>query len=129
MMWKVKIFFCFYFIVYLVWNMYLGTIILWFKLQAENVEFAQWETHSKNHQPIRVFVNKLTENSYRLRYFVAFIQNIESYPTSLGTVSILTWILLVISSQWFSCKTKLFGNLLLRKYLISVAVALMVLLE
>ena len=58
-----------------------------------------------------------------------FIQNIEIYPTSLGKVGILTLILLVTSSQWFSCQAKLLENLLLRKYLISVPVALMFMLE
>ena len=78
---------------------------------------------------MRGFVKKTTENSYRLRYFAEFIQNIEIYPTSLGKVGILTLILLVTSSQWFSCQAKLLENLLLRKYLISVPVGLMFMLE
>ena len=65
----------------------------------------QWNIFSENYKPIRVwfwFVYKFIKNNCRLRLFSEFIQTHKRYPTSLDKKSILTWKLLVISSQNFS---------------------------
>ena len=46
---------------------------------------------------------KFTENYCRLRLFSEFIQTQKRYPTSLNKIRIVTWELLVISSEDFSC--------------------------
>ena len=94
-------------------------IIIWFKLQIENIywtyskegqklikgicyrkAFGQWETLSENYKPIIANCNC----NCSLRYFVKIIQTQKRYPTSLDKISILTWMLIVISSQNFSYK-------------------------
>ena len=80
----------------------------------------------ENYVPITVWLwfYKSTENNCHLQLLTEFIQAKKRYPTSLDKISILTWRLLVISSQKFFLWTKLFENLLLAKYLISAAAAL-----
>ena len=90
------------------------------------LNFDQWKTFSENYKPMKVWlwlVYKFTENYCRLRLFSEFIQTQKRYPTSLGKICILTWKLLVISSNIFLW-TKLLENLVLAKYLISVAAPL-----
>lgn len=58
----------------------------------------QWE----NHKSISVwfgFVYKTTESNCCLQLFANFIKTQLRYPSSLGKISILTWKLLIISSQ------------------------------
>ena len=83
------------------------------KVQEENMSceralnFDQWKIFSENYKAIRVWlwlVYKFTENNCRLRLFSKFIQTQKRYPTSLDKISILTWKLLIISSQKSSCE-------------------------
>ena len=83
------------------------------KLQEKNIScernlnFDQWKAFFENYKPIKVWlllVYKITEDNCRLQLFSEFIQTQNSYPTSLDKISILTWKLLVISSQNFSCE-------------------------
>ena len=48
-------------------------------------------------------VYKFTENNCRLRHFSEFIKIQKMYSTSVDKIIILTWKLLVTSSQIFSC--------------------------
>ena len=69
-------------------------------LQESVLNFDQWETLSENYKPIIANCNC----NCSLRYFVKIIQTQKRYPTSLDKISILTWMLIVISSQNFSYK-------------------------
>ena len=53
---------------------------------------------------LRCFIYKINESNCCSRLFAKFIQTQKSYPTSLDKMRILTWRLLVISSQFFSCE-------------------------
>ena len=91
-----------------------------------DLNFDQWKTFSESYKPIRVWlclVYKFAENNCRLQLCSEFIQTQKRYPTSLDKIRILTWKLLVISGQ-NSLWTELPTNLLLAKYLISVAATL-----
>ena len=69
--------------------------------------FYQWKTFSEKCKPMKVWfwlVYKFTENYCCLWLFSEFIQTQKRYPTSLDKISILTWRLLVISSEHFSCE-------------------------
>ena len=69
------------------------------------LNFDQWKIFSENYKPMRVWlwlVYRFTENNCRLRLFPEFIQTQKRYPTSPDKISMLTWKLLVISSQIFS---------------------------
>ena len=104
------------------------------KVQENNISceralnFNQWKSFCETYEPMRVWLwlaYKFTENYCRVQLFSKFIQTQKRYPTSLDKIHILTWRLLVISSQNFLW-TKLLENLLLAKYLISVAATLKV---
>ena len=69
--------------------------------------FDLWNTFSENYKPIRVLVwlvYKFTRSNCCLWLFSEFIQTQKRYPTSLDKISNLTWKLLVISSENFSCE-------------------------
>ena len=71
------------------------------------LNFDQWKIFFENYKPIRVWlwlVYKFTKNNCRFWRFFVFIQTKRRYPTSLDKISILTWKLLFISSQNFSCE-------------------------
>ena len=71
--------------------------------------FGQWKTFFKNCNPVRVRLRlayKINENDCSLRFFVEFIKTQKRYPTSFDKISIISWKLLAISSQNFSCKLK-----------------------
>ena len=73
------------------------------------LNFDQWKTFSENYKPIRVWlllVYKLAEKHCRLRLFSEFVQTQKRYPTSFDKLIILTWKLLVTSSQIFTCELK-----------------------
>ena len=74
------------------------------KSQERVLSFDQWETRSGNYKPLGVFVYKIAEYNKCLLYFDEFIQTEKRHPASLDIISILTRILLVISSQNFSCE-------------------------
>ena len=82
------------------------------------LNFDQWKTFSENHKPMRVWlwlVHKFTEN-----YIVPHIsQTQKRYPTSLSKMypNLKTTYI----SNYIFLWTKLLENLLLAKYLISVA--------
>ena len=63
--------------------------------------------------PRIIVANDFSPNSFKLKRGIL--------PDSLNKINILTWRLLVISSQNFFLLTNLFENLLPAKYLISVA--------
>ena len=74
------------------------------------LNFGQWKTFSENYKPIRIllwFVYKFTKKYCRLQLFSKLIQTQKKYPTSLDKISIITWKLLFISSQIFSCELNL----------------------
>ena len=105
------------------------------KVQGKNtscerpLNFDQLKRFCENYKPIRVWiwlVYKFTENDCHLWSFSEFIQTRKMYPTYLDKIIVLTWKLLVISSQNFPCELNLPMNLLTAKYLISVAAALRV---
>ena len=94
------------------------------------LNFDQWKTFSENYQPMRVLswlVYKFTENYCHLRLFSEFIQTQKrvsylswknTYPNLKTTCHI---------KLKFFLWTKLLENLLLAKYLISVAASLRIL--
>ena len=105
------------------WSLYLYTVLMYkylleiikrrSKVQEKNMlceralNFHQWKKISKNYKPITVWlwlVYKFTENNCCLRLLFEFIQTQKRHPTSLEKISILTWKLLVISSQNFLCE-------------------------
>ena len=91
------------------------------------LNFDRWKTLSENYKPMRVWlwlVYKFTENYCCLRLFSNFIQTQRMYPTSLDKIRILTWKLLALSSWNLFLWTKILKNLLLEKYLFSVAATL-----
>ena len=102
------------------------------KVQEKNrscdraLNFNQWKTFSENYKPMRVWlwlVYKFTENHCRLRLFSEFIQTQEvSYLSRQSKYSNLKTTCHIKAK--FSLWTKLLKNLLLAKYLISVAAAL-----
>ena len=62
---------------------------------------------SESFKPLRIWwwlVYKFTENVCRLRLFSGFTQTKIRYPSSFDNISIITWKLLIISSQNFSCE-------------------------
>ena len=61
----------------------------------------------------------------RSEFMSSFMSSFKRYPTSLEKISILTWRLLVMSSQKFSCKLN-FSRLISAKYFISATAALKV---
>ena len=70
--------------------------------QERGLNFDQWKTFSENHEPIRAWlwlVYEIGENNCRLILFVEFIQIQKSHPASLDKIIILTWGLLIKSSQ------------------------------
>lgn len=69
-------------------------------------------------------IYKIKENNCYLQLFTKLIQIQMRYLTFLGKSSILTWRLFAILSQNFSYKLNSFENLLLARYLISVAASL-----
>ena len=78
-----------------------------------------------NYQPMRVWlwlVWKFSENYCRLQLFSDFIQTHCRNPTSLDKISILTWKLLLKLKRFLW--TKLLEKLLIAKYVISAAAAL-----
>ena len=86
------------------------------KIKSSRKEYVMWmcfkfwpmkNIFGKLYKPIRVWlwlVYKFNENNYCLRLFFKFIQTQKRYPTSLDKISILTWKLLIILSQNFSCE-------------------------
>ena len=88
------------------------------------LNFDQWKTFSENHKPMRVWlclVYKFTENYCRLRLFSEFIQTQKRYPyLSWQNTSPNSKTTCHIKLKLFLW-TKLLENLLLAKYLISVA--------
>ena len=71
------------------------------------LDFDQWITFSENYKPMRVSLwlfYKSTENNCCLQLFSEFIQTQKRYPTPLDKICILTWKLIVISSQTFPCE-------------------------
>ena len=71
------------------------------------LDFDEWITFSENYKPMRVSLwlfYKSTENNCCLQLFSEFIQTQKRYPTSLDKICILTWKLIVISSQTFPCE-------------------------
>ena len=69
--------------------------------------FDQWKTFSENYKPMRVWLwlaNKFTEKNCRLQLIIEFNQTQKRYPNSFDKISIITWKLLVISNQNFSCE-------------------------
>ena len=80
---------------------------------------------SENYQPMRVWlwlVWKFTENCCSLQLFSDFIQTRRRHPTSQEKISILTWKLLLKLKLFLW--TKLVEKLLIPKYVISAAPAL-----
>ena len=88
------------------------------------LNFDQWETFSENYDPMRVrlWLAYKFKNYCRLRRFSKFIQTQNRYPTSLNKNSKTTYQIKLKFFLW----SKLLGNLLLTKYLKSVAAALKV---
>ena len=77
---------------------------------------------SENPKPVRVFVYKIIENDCRSEPFAEFIQTQKKYFISLDKISIPIWMLLVISSQNYSCELNSSRTYCLRN-IISVPVA------
>ena len=101
------------------------------KVQEKNMScerglnFDQWKTFSVNSKPMRVrlwLVYKFTENNCRLRLFSEFIQEEVSYLSWQNTYPNFKTICRI--KLKFFLWTKLLENVLLAKYLISVAVSL-----
>ena len=87
------------------------------------LNFDQLKTFSENYKPMRVWswlVCKFTETYCSLRLFSEFIQTQKMQPTSLDRIRNLTCHIKLKFFLW----TKLLEELLLAKYLISVATAL-----
>ena len=84
-------------------------------LTGEHIlNFNQWKTLSENYKPIKVwlwFIYKIAEKNC-LRLFIEFIQTHNRHIASPDKISILTWKMLVISSQSFSCNLNLSRTLL-----------------
>ena len=85
----------------------------WSKVLEKNIScehalnFGQWKTFYKNYKPIRIWlwlVYKFTKNNCCSWLFSKLIQTQKGYPTLLDKISIVTWKLLLISSQNFSCE-------------------------
>ena len=65
-----------------------------------------YEKHFPNYKSVRLWfwlVYKFTENNCRLRHFSEFNKIQKMHSTSVDKIIILTWKLLVTSSQIFSC--------------------------
>ena len=91
------------------------------------LNFDQWKTFSENYKPMRGWlwlVYKFTENYCQLRLFSEFVQTQKRYPASLEKTRILTWKLTFCIKLKLFLWTKLQKNLLLAKYLTSVAAPL-----
>ena len=87
------------------------------------LNFDHWKAFSENFKPMRVsfwFVYKFTKNYCFLWLFLEFIQTKKRYPTFLDKIRIQTWKITFHIKLKFPLWTKLLGNLLLAKYLISV---------
>ena len=90
------------------------------------LSFDQWKTFSENYKPMKVWlwlVCKFTGNYIAPHDISLSSLKLRRGILPLGKICILTWKLLVISSNIFLW-TKLLQNLLLAKYLISVAAPL-----
>ena len=86
--------------------------------QKSALNFDQWGRRFDNCKPTGDFVYKIAENNCRFGYFAGLIQTQKRHSTSYDKISVLTWILLVISSLFFLFLwTRLLENLLLVKFL------------
>ena len=83
------------------------------KVQKKNLSleralnFDQWKTFCENYKPMTVwlwFFYKFTKTNCRLQLFSELIQAQKKHPTSLNKISIVTWKLLVMSSQKSFCE-------------------------
>ena len=86
--------------------------------QKSALNFDQWGTRFDNCKPTGDFVYKIAKNNCHLGYFAGLIQTQKRHSTSYNKMSVLTWILLVISSLFLLFLwTRLLENLLLVKFL------------
>ena len=74
-------------------------ILLTARTAMWTLNFDQLKTFSKKYKPMRVY-----KPNFRSWLFFEFIQTQKRYAISLDKIRILTWKLLVISSQNFSCE-------------------------
>ena len=109
------------------WSLFIYTVFLWCrppnnkyllelikrrsKVQERNMScerglnFDQWKTFPENYKPVRIWLWLLYKFTIMIVAHTTFLRvHSNSKEVSLDKISILTWKLLVISTQNFSCE-------------------------